>query len=368
MNSRERVFTALNHLQPDRVPIDFWATPEAFEKLKKYMGVVTKDAVLDRVGADIRYIDGPRYVGPKLKLDKDGSRDDIWGVPRKTVYIGDGERRVTYKSVVRSPLQKITTVEEARHYDHWPSVDWYDFSGIEAQCEKYRIQERVVAFVGDRTNRVAQLKPYMYLRGMENAYTDMILNRELFSFIIDRIKNFYKAYLTRILENANGKIDIFLTGDDFGGQNGLLCSRRFWCDLLLPGFREYMKLVKQSDAYTMHHTCGSVAPIIADMANAGLDILQSLQPDATGMEPENLKHKFGRNISFNGGVSIQKNLPFGKPEDVKNEVCTLVRALKPGGSFIIGTAHNIQVDTPVENMVALIDAYNEYLGYSEDDC
>ena len=363
MTSRERVFKTLRFEEPDRVPIDFWATPEVFEKLKKHFGAASADEVLDRIDADIRYIGGPRYIGPDLKIHDDGSQDDIWGVPRKTVQIGEGERKMVYKNVTRSPLRDIRTVEEAERYDHWPSADWYDFSVIEAQCEAVRRQERVVSFVGDRTNRVAQLKPYMYIRGMENAYMDMILNRELFIFILEKIKAFYREYLTRVLENARGRIDIILTGDDFGGQNHLLISKKHWCDFLLPGFKAYMELIKQSGACTMHHTCGSVAPIIPDMAKAGLDVLQSLQPGAAGMEPENLKARFGRTIGLNGGISIQKNLPFGSPEDVAEEVKTVARLLKPGGGFIIGTAHNIQADTTIENLVALIDAYREYLGY-----
>jgi uroporphyrinogen decarboxylase len=363
MNSRERVFTTLKHEEPDRVPIDFWASPEAFYKLKKHFSAQSQDDVMDHIGADIRYIEGPRYIGPLLKIHDDGSKDDIWGVPRVTVTVGEGDRRGSYKSVTRSPLQGISTIDEARRYDHWPSVDWYDFSDIKMQCEKYRRQEKVVAFEGDRTNRVAQLKPYMYIRGMENAYLDMAGNRDLFFYILSKIRDFYQAYLIRILESANGKIDIFLTGDDFGAQNNLLCSRQYWCDLLKPGFKAYMDIIKQSGAYAMHHTCGSVVPIIKDMAESGLDILQSLQPGARGMEPESLKSRFGRIISFNGGIGIQENLPFGKPEDVKREVERVARLLKPGGGFIIGTAHNIQADTPVGNMVALLEAYREYLHY-----
>lgn len=365
MNSRERVFTALEHNEPDRVPIDFWTSSEAINKLKKHFKVDTEDEVLDIIDVDLRYIEGPAYIGPELKVYPDGSVDDIWGVPRKLVYAGKGEKKGAYKNVTRSPLQDISNIEEAEKYDHWPSVDWYDFSIIEKQCDKYLNEKRIVVFVGDRTNRIAQLKPYMYIRGMENAYIDMALNKNLFKFIVGKIKSFYKEYLTGILESSKGKIDILMTGDDFGAQNSLLCSRKDWLELLYPGFKEYMVLIKQSGAWSMHHTCGSVVDIIKDMAEAGLDILQSLQPGTAGMEPEKLKRDFNDVISFNGGISIQTNLPFGKPEDIKNEVREKIETFAPGGGYIIGTAHNIQADVPLENLLALIEAYKEYSVYEE---
>jgi len=248
MHSRERVFTTLEHKEPDRVPIDFWATTEAMTKLMGHYKVSTKDEALDLIDVDLRYIDGPEYAGPELQRNSDGSEEDIWGVVRKKMTVGEGDKETSYNNVVNYPLENIQSVDEAASYEHWPLVDWYDFSGIERQCDTYIEQERVVVFVGDRTNRVAQLKPYMYLRGMENAYMDLILNPELFRFINLKIVDFYTGYLKRMLESSNGKIDIFMTGDDFGSQDSLLCSRETWLKLLGSGFKKYMKIIKDSGA------------------------------------------------------------------------------------------------------------------------
>ena len=360
MTSRERVFKTVKHQEPDRIPIDFWAVDEVIDKLKKHYNCSTKDEVLDVIDVDLRYIEGPEYIGPELKVDPDGSQEDIWGVMRQKMIVGEADKQTAYNNVTSHPLEQIQSIDEVLSYNHWPSVDWYDFSGIEKQCDNYLNQERVVVFVGDRTNRMAQLKPYMYLRGIENAYVDLIADPELFQAINAKIVHFYTEYLSRIIESSNGKIDIIMTGDDFGAQDNLLCSRETWLEMLEPGFRKYLKMIKDSGAFSMHHSCGAVAPLIKDMADAGLDILQAVQTESDTMNPLKLKEEFADTICFNGSISIQKNLVFGKPDDVKREVRENIAALSPGGGFIIGTTHNIQGDAPLENILALIEAYKKY--------
>ena len=109
-----------------------------------------------------------------------------------------------------------------------------------------------------------------------------------------------------------GKIDIVLTGDDFGAQNGLLISRDMWRDFLEGGFTGYIDLVHSYGAICMHHTCGAVSELVGDFVHAGLDVLQSLQPEAAGMDFEELYSRYGGRLSFQGGISIQKMMPFGQ--------------------------------------------------------
>ena len=114
----------------------------------------------------------------------------------------------------------------------------------------------------------------------------------------------------------------------------------------------------------MHHTCGAVRPLVSLFVENGLDVLQSLQPEADGMVPAELKAEFGDRLAFHGGISIQRTLPFGSPEEVREEVRDRIEALAPGGGYILCTAHNIQADVPVENVLALMKAYAEYGRYS----
>jgi uroporphyrinogen decarboxylase len=269
-----------------------------------------------------------------------------------------------YKEVTRSPLAGATTPEEIHDYNHWPSPDWFDYGEIEAQCDRIREQARVVVFMGDRLNRIAQLKPAMYVRGTEEILLDMSLRPEIARAVFSNIRKFYCAYAQRIFEAANRKLDILLTGDDFGAQNGPLLSKTMWEDFLGQGFADYVNIAKDYGVRVMHHTCGGVRPLIPLMVERGLDILQSLQPEAAGMEPRELKAEFGDGLAFQGGISVQRTLPLGTPEDVRAEVRDRAEAFGPGGGYIFGTSHNIQVDTPIENALALLKAYKEYGRYA----
>ena len=163
---------------------------------------------------------------------------------------------------------------------------------------------------------------------------------------------------------ARGKIDVIVTGDDFGQQDGLICSPTKWREKLLPGFREYIQIAKKYNVYVMHHTCGSVTPIIPDMIEAGLDILNPIQPLTYNMEHSMLKNKWGKDIIFHGGVSLQGPLRFGTPPEIEDEVKTCCEVLGREGGYIICTAHNLNADMKTKNMVALFDSYKKFCPYS----
>lgn len=363
MDSRERVFRALRHEQPDRVPRDFWATAETYGKLCRRLSLPNAGAVLDRFEIDVRYIEGPRYIGPPLRTYPDGSINDIWGVPRVKQTVGVGDKEQSYHSVTRFPLIGVTDPAQLDAYEFWPSADWFDYSPVFAEAKAVRDRGRVVAFMGDRLNRFAQLKPAMYLRGIDQALVDMLIEPEIFRALTDRLTAFYNEYLTRILEAAHGMIDILVTGDDFGQQGGLLCSVELWEQRLRAGFEGYIRLAHAAGVPVMHHTCGSIYRLLPKFIECGLDILQALQPTVSEMDFRRIKAEFGSRICFQGGVGIQRALPFGTPADVREEVRDRIEALAPGGGYIVSTAHNIQGDTPVENVLALIAAYDEFGSY-----
>jgi uroporphyrinogen decarboxylase len=254
-------------------------------------------------------------------------------------------------------------VEQIETYAGWPSPDDFDYTVVEAQCDAIRAQGRVVVFMGDRLNRVAQLKPAMYLRGLENTFFDLALRPEIARAVLIQIRTFYLAYLERILDAARSKIDVVLTGDDFGSQKGLLISPDAWRTYLRPGFAAYVDLIKAYGAKAMHHTCGSVVDLLPDLIACGLDVLQSIQPEADRMSLADLKARYGRELCFQGGISIQRTMPFGTPGHVRAAVREIAEIVKPDGGYIFGTAHNIQADTSVENVLALLSAYHTYGRY-----
>jgi uroporphyrinogen decarboxylase len=217
--------------------------------------------------------------------------------------------------------------------------------------------------MGDRLDRTAQLKPAMYLRGVEQIMLDLALNPEIVDCINEHITAYFLEFNRRIFESAKGGIEIFMMGDDFGTQTGPMLSVEMWKRFYEPGFRKYIELAHRHGIKVMHHTCGSVRPLIPHFIEAGLDILQSLQPRAAGMDLRELKREFGRDLVFQGGLDIQQTLPRGSPAEVKREVRDRLDAAKAGGGYILCTAHNIQADTPVENIVALFEACHEFGKY-----
>jgi uroporphyrinogen decarboxylase len=349
----------------DRILVDYWASSNIDQRLFKHYKMENKEELLDLLDIDFRYIDGPAYIGPKLTKYSDGSEDDIWGVPRKKIYYGEGENKGFYKTVVKYPLAKAKNIEDVESYGHWPDPNWLDYSVIEEQCDIVHEKQRVVMFMGDRLNRIAQLKPMMYLRGIEKALSDLGRKQSpIFDAILEKIVNFYKEYLKRILRAANGKIDVIVTGDDFGQQSGLLCSPKTWREKLLPGFRKYIQIAKKYNVKVMHHTCGSVTPIIPDMIEAGLDILNPIQPFTYNMDHSMLKERWGDKLIFHGGVSLQGPLRFGNIKEIENEIKTCCEILGKNGGYIICSSHNLNADMKTENIIALLDSYKKFCPYS----
>ena len=346
------------------MPIDYWATSEINARLLKRFKLASQEELLQHFDVDFRYIGGPRYIGPSPAVHADGSVEDVWGVPRVQVDVGAGEQAGAYREVLHPPLEHAETIEAIRDYSKWPSPDWFDYDCVRDQVAEVRRTGKVVIFVGDRMNRCAQLKPAMYLRGVAQILEDLVLNPEIAEYLFGRISEFYLEYARRTFEAASDGLDVFMTGDDFGTQNGLFMSPVMWREFLRPGFEALVALGKARGYTVMHHSCGSIKPIIPDMIECGLDILNPVQPGVANMDRAELKRLFGDRLCFHGSISIQQTLPFGTPDDIRREVKERFDTLAPDGGFIFCTAHNIQVDTPLENIEALFDAYHRFGRYN----
>jgi uroporphyrinogen decarboxylase len=315
------------------------------------------------LGVDFRNNYGPSYVGQSFKKHPDGTVEDLWGVKRKTVVYGKGTaHQGSYSEVAESPLEKLKTLEEIKKYDHWASADWWDYSKVKADCMVYHPKYCVIN-VGDRLDRTSQLKPMMYLRGMQQVFIDMVMNPAIVEFIRDKIIEYFVAYNPRVFKAVEGEIDVIMMGDDIGAQTGPLLSLDMWRKYFKKGFKTYIDIAHQYGIPIMYHSCGDVKQFIPDFIECGLDILQSCQPKATNMDIKKLKQEFGKDIAFQGGMDIQHILPLGKPEDVKAMAKYALDSAKKGGGYIICTAHNIQIDTSIENVVALFEAYHEFGKY-----
>lgn len=365
MNSRDRVFTSLRHEEPDRVPIDYWASSEVNALLLKHFHFSSQEELLNHFNVDFRYLAGPAYIGPKLFVHPDGSINDHFGVPRKTVAYGKGSAQGRYQEVTDYPLAQAASVDEVASYPHWPKAEWFDYDCVRQQARQAYEKEKVVVFMGDRLNRCAQLKPAMYVRGVEQILMDTLINPEIAHTIFNKIADFYVRYCELVLDAGDGMIDVLFTGDDFGTQTNTFISVDMWRRFLQPGFKSFIEAGHRYQCLVAHHTCGSIYPLIPDFIDCGLDILNPLQPEVENLDHQRVKEEFGKKLSFHGGISIQNTMPKGSPRDVMGEVKKRFTSLAPQGGYIFCTAHNLQIDTPLENIVALFQAYLDYGKYDK---
>ena len=360
MTPRERALKAINFEEADRVTIDNWMVPEIKKRCMEYWGCENEEELLAFLGVDVRDNYGPSYVGQEFKKFDDDTVADLWGVRRRQVIYGKGtSHEGIFKEVSWSPLEHMTTVEEMEAYEGWPSPDWWDYSKMKEDCAYWHPQYFVLN-KGDRLDRTAQLKPMMYLRGIQQTFVDLAQNPKIVEFIRDRVVNYFVEYNPKVFEAADGEVDMFMMGDDVGGQRGPLLSPEMWRRYFKDGFRTYCDIAHKYGLKVMYHTCGDVYALIPDFIDCGLDMLQSLQPQATNMDIKRLKQEFGKDLSFQGGMDIQQVLPLGTPDDVREMVKYAADNAKPGGGYFFGTAHNIQADTDMQNVVALFEAYHEY--------
>ena len=362
MNSRERVLTTASCRQADRIPIDFWAVDEVYARLARALSLADAEAVRDHFDVDLRYFRGPGSPTGEGGGD-DGSFADHWGVHRAWQTVtgrrGDGEQYTwRYKHLVHSPLASAETVADVERYD-WPDPARWDYSGVADACRGIRDAGRAVVFGGDRLDRTAQLKAAMYLRGTEQFMADLVLAPTLAECILEHIAAYYLDYNRRVFQAADGGIDIFFMGDDMGTQNSTWVSPEMYRTFFKARFAQFNDLAHEFDIKTMYHTCGKVTGLVGEFVDAGLDILQSLQPGAIGEDLAGLKKQYGKHLCFQGGIDIQDVLPHGTPSDVARHVRQRAEILGAGGGYIFGTAHNILPDTPTENILALVEAYHE---------
>jgi uroporphyrinogen decarboxylase len=346
LSSRERVRLALAHQTPDRVPIALICSginepvrTAVDARLRAERGL-TLDAWLDGI-LDVVSVSAP-YIGPALPAGV-----DIWGVRRETASFGAG----AYSEIVCHPLAGDLAVADFARYP-WPSTALFDYAALPHIVAKSRRHR-------DRALMIANANPFesaWYLRGLEQAYVDMVENPDLLHALMARVTDFHAAHFERLLSAAPGEIDLAFTADDIGGQQGLLLSLDMWREFIRPHHVRLNRLIHSFGAKVVYHTDGAVMEAVPELIEAGIDVLQALQFDAAGMDPDRLKREHGDRLAFCGGVSVQRTLPFGSPDQVREEVRQRVTVLGAGGGYILGPSHAIQAGTPVENVLAFFDA------------
>ena len=195
-----------------------------------------------------------------------------------------------------------------------------------------------------------------YLRGLEQLMVDMLAAPELAHYLFDQTATFQRHAAEQF---ARAGVDIIITGDDVAGQHGLLMSLETWRKVLKLRLAATVRAVKAAnpDAYVFYHSDGNVEPVIPDLIEIGIDILNPVQPEC--MDPAAIKHQYGDRLTFWGTVSVQRTMPFGTPAEVRAEVRARVRDVGRGGGLILAPAHVLPPETPWENIVAFFEAADE---------
>lgn len=373
LTSRERVLRALNHQEPDRVPLDLGGTHdssivvEGYDRLKAHFGVTAPtqimqrmtraatvdEAVLQALGIDTRaiVIGSPRRsVAAEL-----GPREyrDMWGVER--VHPEGG----FYYDQRRAPLEGSITVADVRRHT-WPDPE--DPGLLEGMAAR-------LAWIRTHTEAAAILTlpaPFVHLsqfiRGFQDWYTDFILGTDVLEALFDAVLDITIRITERELEAFGRDVDVVRCGDDLGGQNGLQVSREHYLRYIKPRHAKFFRRVRElTTAKLMFHSCGSIVDILPDLIETGVQIINPVQVTARGMDPAFLKREFGRDLVFWGGTDSQKTLPFGTAEEVRAMVARLIDTFGPGGGFVFSSCHNIQPDVPLENVLAMFAQAREHV-------
>ena len=347
LTSKERVRMAFAHEEPDRVPLNYFSNPGIDARLKAHFGVQRKDdeGLRQALHVDFRTVNPP-YIGPELHPQLPNRLVDLWGVRMRWVEHGEGG----YWDYCDFPL-KDADLDFVMNYP-MPSPDDYDYQAAAAEAQLYRDYwvSTGHAGLGDIINRTAMF------RNMEQVLVDLMMEDEACLAFIDRRLQIEVEILTRTLEAARGLIDMVWMGEDLGTQKGPMISKRLYRSQLRPRHQQIIDCAKSFDLPVIVHSCGSSSWVYEDFIEMGVDAVDTLQPEAKDMAPAYLKQTYGGRLAFHGCISTTGALTFGTPDDVRRDVQETLSVMMPGGGYALSPTHQIQDNSPTENVLAMYAA------------
>ncbi|MFN8254380.1 MAG: uroporphyrinogen decarboxylase family protein [Bacteroidales bacterium] len=355
MTSKERVLAAINKESHDRPPIFTTLTPQVARQLSEHLCIdyekpadsllstrISHSRLLTALGNDCVGIAACTPIERPVVISPEGIITNEYGM----VFKNSG----LYNEFYQFPLKDAEFAADIENYN------WFDpelnsrFTLAKSTVKEY---SNTYAIVADLETTIYETAWYM--TGLEKLLLDLLMEPEYLNPLLDKIMNINLVTGKKLIEAG---ADILWAGDDFGSQSGMIMDTETWRSHFKPRikflFEEFKKV--NPNIKIAWHTCGSVLPIIPDFIEIGLDILNPLQPLATGMNPEFLVSEYGRDLVFFGGIDIQELLPKGPVSRIKDEVNRRIEIFGRYNGYIIAPAHNIQPDTPVEHILAFFDA------------
>lgn len=365
MTSKERVLAAINHKMPDKMPTDLGTTnctsivQLTYAGLKRIYGLEKPDRLLFRpfhimqvdeeilvdLEIDTRAVPGNLEAYPLNWLD-DSTYVDNRGV---TFHMPENG---LYYTMIAHPLADCETAEEIEENYTWPEFRKPEaVAGLRERAKRLH-DDNQYAIVGDLLDG-AIFETAWNLRGMENFLADLLADEELAHHILRKVTDFQKDRMDQYLSEVGEYLDVVFVGDDLATASSTLMSPDTYREMIKPYHKEYFSFIKsKTKAKLLFHSCGSIVPLLDDLIEIGVDMLDPIQTKAAGMEPEILKERFGGRVVFWGAVDSYDIMPKGNEDDVKREVEYLVNTLGPSG-YVLCENHNIQADVPPENVITM---------------
>ena len=424
MNSRERVQLALNHVEPDRVPLDLGGSattgmhvssvyklrqalhldepgaPVKVTEPYQMLGEIAPD-LIDALGIDVVGLVSPKTlfgfenVGWKPWTTFDGTpvlvpegfntepepNGDILMYPEGDRSVPPSGRMPNggfyFDTIVRQPPVDDAHLNVEDNLAEFGPLSDQELEYFRAEAERLHqnTDKAILANFGGTAFGDIALVPAPWLqdprgiRDVEEWYVSTALRRDYIYEVFDRQCDIALQNLAKLAQAVGDYSDsiaaIFVTGTDFGTQKGPFMSNRAYRDLFMPFHRRVNDWVHANTTWkTFIHSCGSILALMPDLVEAGFEVFNPVQCSAAGMDPQTLKDRFGDQVTFwGGGVDTQQTLPFGTPDQVRAEVRDRIKTFGPGGGFVFNTIHNVQAGVPTENLVALYEAVRDYRTY-----
>ncbi len=378
--SRSRVQAALDHTEPDRVPYDLGGTiltginHHAYRRLRRHLGLAE---------LPIQIEDRCQQLGKVHEDVKERLQVDVWGINPGGLpgapepQIEDGYSKFTdewgiewwmpveggfYYDMRRHPLAHVDTIEGLKKIKFPDPLHPARYEGMAARAEKLMNQRQKAYVLGRNAPGIWEVA--LWLRGFENFFCDMAQNPDFAGALMDIICEIKMKYWQKALATVGPNVMMVSEADDLASQGALLCSPAMYRKFIKPRHTRLFTFIKQQAKVPVkifYHSCGAVAPLLPDLIESGVDVLNPVQVSAAGMDTRELKKRFRRDLVFyGGGVDTQDVLPHGTPAQVRDEVRRRIDDLAPGGGFIFNTVHNIQGDVPPENILAMWEALREF--------
>jgi uroporphyrinogen decarboxylase len=356
MLSKERVKLALRHTEPDRVPIDYMANPGIDARLKHHFGIDADDgeALRERLNVDFRAVKIP-YIGHPLHEPIPERRIDMWGIRTRWVEHKSGG----YWDYCDFPLED-ASLDDVKT---WPMPDPDDFDYESAVDEAIRHKD--FAVVAGDPGFADIINMTGMIRTMEQALVDLMTADDAGLYLVDRRIEIQLEILRRFFASARGAVDLLWIGEDLGTQHGPMISLDLYRKQLKPRHKKFVDLATQFGIPVMFHSCGSSSWVFEELIEMGVQVIDTLQPEAKEMGPELIKSRFGDRLAFHGCISTAGPVTYGTPDEVWSNVRETLEIMMSGGGYALAPTHWLQDNSPVENVVAMYEAALEFGHYHQ---